>query len=218
MPLKNSKIADAKPDAIANAAFVDAVFVEKRGTKATQKERDLFVGKTVKDVCNIVLGNDRSPFSKRTIVTIATPKPLLIYPLKKVKITQKFGERPEVYKQFGMDAHDALDLKTRYIDSPLGHMEVMASHDGVISELVYGKTGYGNYIKIMKKGLGETLYAHLSQIKVAKNQIVKQGQIIGITGNTGFSSAPHLHFSFRPEKNDMKNGYFGRIDPTPYLP
>ena len=49
MPLKNSKIADAKPDAIANAAFVDAVFVEKRGTKATQKERE-GLNKILKDI------------------------------------------------------------------------------------------------------------------------------------------------------------------------
>lgn len=214
----NPKIAQANPDASTNKAFINALFVEAFSRNATKAELDKFVGMSVRDASNLILGSLRSPFAISNVAVPSVVKPALIYPLKAVKITQYFGERPEVYKQFGMKAHDALDLKTRYLTSPLGNMEVMSAHDGVISEAVWGKTGYGNYIKVYQKGFGETLYAHLSKISVAKNQIVKQGQVIGISGNTGFSTAPHLHFSFRPEKHNLKNGYFGRVDPIPYLP
>jgi murein DD-endopeptidase MepM/ murein hydrolase activator NlpD len=71
---------------------------------------------------------------------------------------------------------------------------VYATGDG---EVVYTKTkfsGYGKHIKI-KHGFGYlTLYAHLSEFLVKPGQKVKRGQVIGYSGNTGGSTAPHLHY------------------------
>ncbi|WP_425392414.1 M23 family metallopeptidase [Ekhidna sp.] len=71
---------------------------------------------------------------------------------------------------------------------------VYATGDG---EVVYTKTkfsGYGKHIKI-KHGFGyQTLYAHLSEFLVKPGQKVKRGQVIGYSGNTGGSTAPHLHY------------------------
>ena len=71
---------------------------------------------------------------------------------------------------------------------------VYSTGDG---EVVYTKnkfSGYGKHIKI-KHGFGyQTLYAHLSEFSVKPGQKVKRGQIIGYSGNTGGSTAPHLHY------------------------
>ena len=54
--------------------------------------------------------------------------------------------------------------------------------------------GYGKYI-LIDHGYGyETLYAHLSKIYVEEGQMVKRWDLIGLTGNTGKSTAPHLHY------------------------
>lgn len=73
------------------------------------------------------------------------------------------------------------------------------------------KTGssYGNYIKIKHFNGYYTLYAHLEKVYVKKGQVVEQGQVIGYMGNTGRSTAKHLHFEVRNEKNI-------RINPTEY--
>jgi len=60
--LKNTGIAQANPSVPANAGFINALYQEGFGRDATQAELDKFVGKTVKDASNIILGAERSPF------------------------------------------------------------------------------------------------------------------------------------------------------------
>jgi len=70
---------------------------------------------------------------------------------------------------------------------------VYAPADGEIKRAYY-VGGFGNHIKI-DHGLGyTTLFAHLSKLKVKHGQKVKRGEIIGYSGNTGRSTAPHLHY------------------------
>jgi murein DD-endopeptidase MepM/ murein hydrolase activator NlpD len=64
---------------------------------------------------------------------------------------------------------------------------IMASYNG----------GYGNYTCIDHGGGVSTCYAHQSSIQVSVGQHVSQGQVIGLSGNTGFSFGPHLHFEVR---------------------
>lgn len=73
---------------------------------------------------------------------------------------------------------------------------VIAMNRGVV-RLAKKFTVYGNTI-IIDHGLGvQTLYMHLSKIKVAKGQLVEQGAIIGYSGMTGYAERPHLHLSVR---------------------
>ncbi len=69
--------------------------------------------------------------------------------------------------------------------------------------------GYGNYTCIQHSGSMSTCYAHQSSIGVSVGQSVRQGQVIGATGNTGNSTGPHLHFEVRI------NG--SPVDPVGYL-
>ncbi len=70
---------------------------------------------------------------------------------------------------------------------------VIAPADGVVKQARY-RGGNGKYIKIDHGNGYSTLYLHLSKIQVKKGQSVERGDIIGKTGNTGRSTAPHLHY------------------------
>jgi len=70
---------------------------------------------------------------------------------------------------------------------------IYAPADGIVKRAYY-VGGFGNHIKIQHSSGYTTLFAHLSKIKVKYGQQVKRGDIIGLTGNTGRSTAPHLHY------------------------
>ena len=70
---------------------------------------------------------------------------------------------------------------------------VLSPADGVVKRAYYAG-GFGNHIKLEHGSGYTTLFAHLSKINVKHGQIVKRGEIIGFTGNTGRSTAPHLHY------------------------
>jgi murein DD-endopeptidase MepM/ murein hydrolase activator NlpD len=57
--------------------------------------------------------------------------------------------------------------------------------------------GYGNYINVRHNGTYQTQYAHLSKIAVNQGEQVKQGEVIGYVGSTGFSTGPHLHYQIK---------------------
>ena len=84
---------------------------------------------------------------------------------------------------------------------------VFATADGVVVKSLYWGS-YGNYVEI-DHGYGyKTVYAHMNKRKVKKRQTVSRGDIIGTVGNTGKSTAPHLHYEIK--KNNK------RINPKDY--
>lgn len=141
----------------------------------------------------------------------------LYYPLDKVYITQHFGDRPTYYLKYGLHGHDGLDLRTRWIDSPLGRRYVSAAADGIVEDARWDKTGYGTHLRIRHLDGSLTIYGHNTKLYVAKGQHVKAQQIIALSGSTGDSSAPHCHFELRPKNADIHNGYAGAVDPLPFM-
>ncbi|MEM6643846.1 MAG: M23 family metallopeptidase [Bacteroidota bacterium] len=98
---------------------------------------------------------------------------------------------------FGMRMHPIYKVRKMHngtdFSLPTGN-PVYATGDGEIIGTYDKFSGYGKYVKI-QHGFGyQTLYAHLSQYIVKPGQKVKRGQIIGYSGNTGGSTAPHLHY------------------------
>lgn len=73
---------------------------------------------------------------------------------------------------------------------------IYAVFDGVV-RVAQVNGGYGKMILIRHFNNIETLYGHLDKINVKVGQVVKAGDIIGLSGNTGFSTGPHLHFETR---------------------
>ncbi len=90
-------------------------------------------------------------------------------------------------------------------DVPYG-TDVYATGNGSVVESGYNSGGFGNCI-VIDHGYGfRTVYGHLSDIKVVRGQNVKRGDIIGISGSTGLSSGPHLHYQieqFGAHKNPI---------------
>lgn len=75
--------------------------------------------------------------------------------------------------------------------------QVVSAFSGKVRIVNYQASGYGNYV-VVRHGNGlETVYAHLSAVTVKEEQTVKAGQKIGLSGNTGRSTGPHLHFETR---------------------
>lgn len=91
-------------------------------------------------------------------------------------ISQRFNEK-----------HQGLDFA-----ASLG-TEVVAAAAGIISQTYIDKY-FGNVIQIDHLNTYSTKYAHLAKILVKKGDMVGKGNIIGLVGDTGNSSAPHLHF------------------------
>jgi murein DD-endopeptidase MepM/ murein hydrolase activator NlpD len=84
--------------------------------------------------------------------------------------------------------------------------EVYATGDGKIIESGWNPGGFGNFI-VIDHGYGlQSTYGHLSQIKVSQGVTVKRGDMIGLSGNSGTSSGPHLHYQidqFGEHKNPV---------------
>ena len=133
------------------------------------------------------------------------------YPFKgSYRITQYFAENPQAYSQFGLKGHNGIDFAL-----PTG-TEVTATHSGKVIEATNDSTGYGLYIKLEDDVQG-SLYAHLREFKVSVGNNINEGQVIGISDNTGNSTGPHLHFGYYKKPRDRGNGYAGYIDPLPFL-
>jgi len=95
---------------------------------------------------------------------------------------------------------------------------VYATGDGVIVRVDQNAAGYGKHIRI-HHGFGYvTLYAHLSNYNVRKNQRVKRGDLIGFVGNTGRSEAPHLHYEVMKNGEQINpiNFYYGNLSPEEF--
>lgn len=106
-----------------------------------------------------------------------------VMPTTNTKITDKFGYRPRRKR-----VHNGLDIKVNRGDT------IYAAFDGKVRITAYQRKGYGHYVVVRHHNGIETLYAHLSKKLVGENENVKAGDPIGIGGNTGRSSGPHLHF------------------------
>lgn len=128
------------------------------------------------------------------------------------RIASGFGYRIHpIYKTRKM--HKGLDFS-----APKG-TPIFSTGDGVVtnSKKVGGR-GYGKYV-VIDHGYGyETLYGHMSKVNVRLGQKVKRGDIIGYVGNTGSSTAPHLHYEVI--KNGRKinpiNFFYNDLTPEEY--
>ena len=108
-------------------------------------------------------------------------------PLKKnMTVTSKVGYRVRFKRM-----HKGVDISLHVGDT------IYACFDGKVRMTAYQPSGYGNVVVLRHYNGLETIYGHMSKILVKENQYVRNGQPIGLGGNTGRSTGPHLHLETR---------------------
>ncbi len=95
---------------------------------------------------------------------------------------------------------------------------VFATADGKVKEVIQRRTSTGTRLVISHGNGYETVYQHLSKTNVRKGQSVKRGDIIALTGNTGLSLLPHLHYeiTYNGMHVDPIHYFFGELSPSEY--
>lgn len=147
-------------------------------------------------------------------------------PLDKVEISQEFGKdflywengkQLWFYKdKYKLKGHPGIDYKCK-VGTP-----IKSCNDGVVLIAQYDSVN-GNLVSIWNEEQGfKTSYGHNSEFKCKQGDIVRKGDIIALSGNTGDSTGPHLHLGMKLTGQggnglDNNNGYNGSIDPMPYF-
>jgi len=134
-------------------------------------------------------GGELKPASPSLGNSGATSVGGVLSPIKGAPITSLFGLRFHPILHI-LRLHAGIDF-----GAPVGSL-VRAAADGKV-EIAGPVSGFGNHVRIQHAGY-ETSYSHLSEIPEAihPGAEVKQGDIIALSGNTGLSTGPHLHFEF----------------------
>ena len=92
---------------------------------------------------------------------------------------------------------------------------IYATGNGRVTDASFDQGGYGNHV-IINNGYGyQTLFGHMSKIKVKKGQIVKRGEVIGWVGSTGKSTGPHCHYEVHVNGREVNPVYFFYNDLSP---
>jgi murein DD-endopeptidase MepM/ murein hydrolase activator NlpD len=143
---------------------------------------------------------------EKMLASIPAIQPVSNVDLK--RLSSYYGYRPDpIYKV--KKFHAGVDFS-----APKG-TPIYATGEGVVVKTKRSRRGYGNTIEI-DHGYGyKTFYAHINEIKVKRGEKVKRGQIIATVGNTGKSTAPHLHYEVRKNNHTVNPIYYFFNDLTP---
>ncbi len=117
-----------------------------------------------------------------------------------IMVSSTFGIRTDPFLQEPM-YHKGYDFV-----APRG-TKVYATGNGIVTLSNYSRKGYGNEVIIDHSFGFSTRYAHLNQLLVEAGDSIKRGQVIGLVGNTGRSTGPHLHYEVR-YRNEAVNPFF----------
>ena len=116
------------------------------------------------------------------------------WPLAKIVITQLFGKTVSAQRLYASGTHNGVDFGT-----PVG-TPVKAVLSGTVTatgntDLQPGCYSYGKWVLLKHDNGLSTLYGHFSAISVSPGDSVSTGDIIGLSGNTGYSTGPHVHLT-----------------------
>lgn len=193
----NSQLKDQRSVVLGTASEKSRVLKETKQSEA-EYQRILAQKKTLKDAFEREVLDLESQL-KLTVNPANIPHTgsgVLAWPLDAITVTQYFGNTPfatansQIYNGKG---HTGVDFRAS-IGTP-----IKASLSGTVvgvanTDLVRTCYSYGKWVMIRHDNGLSTLYAHMSLQTVAVGDQVSTGQVIGYSGNTGYTTGPHLHF------------------------
>ncbi len=167
-----------------NNMYIGESRVVEEGCEGTQRItvlRTFYNGEQVKEG---VIENEIVEEPVARVIAVGTKaKPEYIIPVEDYVYTSDFGPR------WGT-THEGIDLAVSE------GTDVLASADGIVTRSEW-YSGYGICVDIEHYNGTVTRYAHLCQSNVEVGDELFQGQVLGLSGNTGNSTGPHLHFEIR---------------------
>lgn len=140
---------------------------------------------------------DRGELSVREVAVVRERTQDWAWPLATLQVTSPFGDRRGRF-------HDGVDLR-----APMGTV-VYAVDDGMVIHSASNIRGYGRMVLIRHDSGLISVYAHNSRNLVKSGQRVRKGQRVALSGRSGRTSGPHLHF-------EIRRGLIP-IDPMEFLP
>lgn len=184
--------------------YTNSNLVIETTKKLDQLEKQLYIqSKSYDEVYDLAMQKEKM------LAAIPAIQPVANKEMKRMASGYGYRIHP-VYKT--RKFHSGMDFS-----APIG-TEVYATGNGVVKKVVRARRGLGKHI-IIDHGYGyETYYGHLSRFNVRQGQKIKRGETIGYIGNTGTSTAPHLHYEVHKNKKTLNpvNFYFNDLSPEEY--
>lgn len=182
-------------------SYQDSVSRADKETEGTKKDED-------KEFFNTTAGHEIS--IERDVPLFVSARDSLVFglirermsvclPLDFISINSGYGFRRDPVSRCAR-FHDGIDLKCNM-------QHVYSMLPGKVIKVVYSNRGYGNHV-ILDYGHIQCLYGHLAAITVHEGDAVYAGSIVGISGNTGKSSGPHLHIKIMAGKKSLNPAPF----------
>lgn len=174
---------------------------------------NLFAGPSMTD-CGLLMSYDKIEVRSQSLIASGAKQdatrgpgiyiPHFIWPVDHSRTGEGFG----VWRPDTNSMHMGMDI------FPGEGTPIVAAQDGIVTKVEEGSGSYGYAVMIYDGYQYTTVYAHMiagsfAQYGIAVGTQVKQGQVIGLVGNTGRSTGPHLHFEIRDEGS--------AIDPEPVM-
>ncbi len=198
--LKNSEAAESKKYAYLDG-LTNSTLLQRTSERMDELERRIH-GQSIsfKELINLAKNKDKM------LASIPAIQPVSNKNLKHMASGYGFRIDP-IYKTRRM--HTGMDFTAR-----IG-TEVYVTGDGVVESVENSGWGYGKCI-VINHGFGyKTRYAHLSAFKVLRGDKVTRGQLIGLVGNTGKSTGPHLHYEVEHNGDKVNPVHYYHSDLTP---
>ena len=130
-------------------------------------------------------------------------------------LSQAWGSNPGFYSRFKyngvpLKGHNGFDFAM-----PVG-TPLLAVDAGRVIQVRFGVGGFGKYV-LLEHDWGESVYAHMDQIAVAEGEAVPAQGRLGLSGNTGASTGPHLHLGMRIVPYRRSDGWGGFCNLAPFM-